>query len=136
MIFPEMFKTFSLFFTLCALLSCSNYKYLAPNEPVSSKSIPPSTILNSSDANVLHAKPLVPTSPAVDFSTKSRFQPIPWNTLPGFDETSTSILWSALLDNCEKPHPIWTSSCSQMRPLSFADDQEQRIWILLSLIHI
>jgi membrane-bound lytic murein transglycosylase A len=133
MIFPEMFKTLGLFFILCALPSCSNYKNLSSNESVSSKTIPASTILNSSDSKLSHTKPLDLTYPTLDFSSKSRFQPIPWNNLPGFNETSTSILWSALLVNCEKPHPIWTSSCSQMRPLSLADDQEQRIWILSHL---
>jgi membrane-bound lytic murein transglycosylase A len=67
------------------------------------------------------------------FSTKSRFRPSNWNDLPGFSDTSTSSIWASLLDNCLKPHPIWINLCKQMRPMTMADEQEQRIWILSEL---
>jgi len=133
MIFSVRLLSFGCIFILCSLLSCSHYKSPVRLDKGSSDSPPSSSNSMTHEPKVSNNPQTENSSFTLSFASKSRFRSIPWRDLPGFNETATSALWSALLDHCEKPHPIWNFSCSQMRPLSLSDDQEQRIWILTQL---
>jgi membrane-bound lytic murein transglycosylase A len=124
-------KIFGASFILIFLLSCAYQGLPTQREPVNKDSVyrdlerPPST----------ETSPPSNATSSIDFSfsSKSRFRPIGWSQLPGFENTPTSKIWSDLLENCAKPHPLWLSLCKEMRPLTLADEQDQRMWLLSQL---
>jgi len=125
------FKIFGALFILISLLSCAYQGLPVHRDPSrsesSNKDIDSSFSTESPQSNA--------PNDALDFafSSKSRFRPISWNQLPGFESTPTTKIWSDLLDNCLKPHPVWSHLCKEMRPLTLADEQDQRIWLLSQL---
>jgi membrane-bound lytic murein transglycosylase A len=66
-------------------------------------------------------------------TAKSRWVPVRWNELPGFDEDALHEAWNAWLRSCERPAAPWTALCPQVRRLSIASPQEQRAWLLETL---
>ncbi len=60
---------------------------------------------------------------------KSRWVPVPWTDLPGFDQDNWFDAWGAWASSCERSSPIWTSACPQVRRLSLASTEEQRAWL-------
>ncbi len=66
-------------------------------------------------------------------TAKSRWVPVRWSELPGFDEDALHEAWNAWLRSCERPAAPWTALCPQVRRLSIASAQEQRTWLLETL---
>ena len=60
---------------------------------------------------------------------KSRWTPVRWADLPGFEQDDTAAAWNAWLKNCERPGPALAPLCGQVRMLSLATPEEQRAWM-------
>ena len=64
---------------------------------------------------------------------KSRWQPVRWAELPGFNEDALHEAWNAWLKSCERPGPAFAPLCSEVRRLSIATPNEQRAWMVQRL---
>ena len=64
---------------------------------------------------------------------KSRWVPVRWTELPGFEEDQLSEAWNAWLKSCERPGPTFAPLCSEVRRLSIATGQQQRDWMVSRL---
>jgi len=53
-----------------------------------------------------------------------------WDDLPGFHEQPISTLWDTLLTLCEQAHSSYGVFCQDLRPMSLASEDEQRIWLM------
>ena len=73
-----------------------------------------------------------PLGPAMA-QAHSRWVPVRWAELPGFDEDDTAAAWNAWIKSCERPAPAFAPLCSEVRRLSLATAQEQRDWMRLRL---
>jgi len=60
---------------------------------------------------------------------RSRWVPVAWDELPGFEQDDTADAWNAWLKSCERPGPAFASLCGEVRPLSLASPGEQRDWM-------
>ena len=75
--------------------------------------------------------PAVPPVP-VAFG-KSRWLPVAWSELPGFENDALHEAWNAWLKNCERPLPAFAGLCAEVRRLSIASGEEQRAWMQAKL---
>lgn len=64
---------------------------------------------------------------------KSRWVPVAWSELPGFDADALHEAWNAWLRSCERPAPAFAPLCGDVRRLSIASPGEQRGWIMQRL---
>jgi membrane-bound lytic murein transglycosylase A len=60
---------------------------------------------------------------------KSRWVPVRWSELPGFQSDSLSEAWNAWIKSCERPGPTHAHLCAEVRRLSLATPDEQRGWL-------
>ncbi|RZL65267.1 MAG: transglycosylase [Variovorax sp.] len=60
---------------------------------------------------------------------KSRWVPVGWSELPGFDTDPLHEGWSALIANCARPNAAFAPLCRDVRRLAIATPEEQRQWI-------
>jgi len=67
------------------------------------------------------------------FQGKSRWVPVRWAELPGFDDDKLFEAWNAWLKSCERPGPAFAPLCADVRRLSIASGEEQRAWMLARL---
>ncbi|MBQ9578082.1 MAG: MltA domain-containing protein, partial [Ottowia sp.] len=65
--------------------------------------------------------------------TRSRWVPVDWSELPGFDSDDTSAAWNAWLQSCERPPSALARLCPQVRKLALASDAERRAWMRANL---
>ena len=71
------------------------------------------------------------TAPAVAWQpTKSRWVPVPWSDLPGFDKDTLFEAWNAWIKSCERPGPVFAPLCPEVRRLSIGSADEQRAWMV------
>ena len=70
-----------------------------------------------------------PLPPAL-LQGKSRWQPVRWSELPGFDADPLYEAWNAWTKSCERPGPAFAALCPQLRQLSIASGREQRDWMM------
>ena len=99
-----------------SLVACSS----APPLPAQR---PPVTIVPSIEE---HEGPVI--GPAV-VRAKSRWLPVAWSELPGFDEDALHEAWNAWLRSCERPPVALASLCGDVRRLSIGNAAEQRQWL-------
>ncbi|MDR2155125.1 MAG: MltA domain-containing protein [Burkholderiaceae bacterium] len=59
----------------------------------------------------------------------SRWVPVRWADLPGFEQDATAEAWNAWIKSCERPGPALGSLCGEVRRLSLATPEEQRGWM-------
>lgn len=78
---------------------------------------------------VIDTAPLGPPS----LRAKSRWLPVRWAELPGFDDDALHEAWNAWLRNCERPHAALAGLCKDVRRLSIASPAEQRHWLQTQL---
>jgi membrane-bound lytic murein transglycosylase A len=71
--------------------------------------------------------------PASLVQGKSRWVPVRWAELPGFEEDSLFEAWNAWIKSCERPGPVFAPLCADVRRLSIASGEEQRTWMLSRL---
>ncbi len=55
--------------------------------------------------------------------SKSRWVPVGWGELPGFDDDALHEAWNAWLRNCERPAPAFAPLCGDVRRLSIASPE-------------
>ncbi len=65
--------------------------------------------------------------------TKSRWVPVRWAELPGFEDDKLFEAWNAWLKSCERPGPKFAPLCADARRLSIASGDEQRAWMVSRL---
>ena len=71
--------------------------------------------------------------PPVITQAKSRWVPVRWAELPGFEDDALFEAWNAWLKSCERPGPRFAPLCSDARRLSIASGPEQRAWMVARL---
>lgn len=59
----------------------------------------------------------------------SRWTPVPWSELPGFESDALSDGWNAWLQSCARPAPALGAWCAPMRRMVLASDAERRDWL-------
>lgn len=64
---------------------------------------------------------------------KSRWVPVAWSDLPGFESDTLFEAWNAWLKSCERPGPAFAPLCGEVRRLSIASADEQRAWMVSRL---
>ena len=73
-----------------------------------------------------------PLPPSIN-QAKSRWIPVRWAELPGFEDDKLFEAWNAWLKSCERPGPVFAPLCGDARRLSIASTNEQRAWMLARL---
>ena len=111
------------------LASCAGS--LPPSSPSTSSSSPLPTIALEPSAPV-RAGDTGPL-PAALVQGKSRWVPVRWAELPGFENDQLFEAWNAWLKSCERPGPVFAPLCSEVRRLSIATPEEQRTWMVARL---
>lgn len=101
------------------LVSCAS-----PPEPVPPTELPTATSGSAANGAVL---------PAPLLQGKSRWVPVRWAELPGFQDDPLYEAWNAWIRSCERPGPVFASLCGEVRRLSLASAQEQRAWMVTRL---
>ncbi|WKB51549.1 murein transglycosylase A [Eleftheria terrae] len=48
---------------------------------------------------------------------RSRWVPVGWEALPGWDADQVGRVWPALMQSCQRPAPAWTQVCREARAL-------------------
>ena len=123
----KVVKTAAIIAAALALLACSSPPLKPPVPAASSPDIIP---------------PAASTLPRVDDNTplppsmaqgKSRWVPVRWADLPGFESDNLFEAWNAWLKSCERPGPTFGALCTEARRLSIASGQEQRAWMTARL---
>jgi len=71
--------------------------------------------------------------PSPLLQAKSRWTPVRWSELPGFETDALFEAWNAWLKSCERPGPVFAPLCSEVRRLSISGDDEQRAWLMSRL---
>ena len=74
--------------------------------------------------------PDVAVSSTVLVRGNSRWQPVAWTELPGFERDTLFEAWNAWLKSCERPGPVFAPLCPEVRRLSIGTEAEQRQWLL------
>ncbi|MDM0106056.1 MltA domain-containing protein [Variovorax sp. J22R24] len=64
---------------------------------------------------------------------KSRWVPVAWSELPGFNDDALHEGWVAMLSNCTRPNAAFAPLCREVRQLSLAETAEQRDWMMQRL---
>ena len=95
-------------------------------------SVPPPAIATESVLPGFRPGDNGPLPPALS-QGKSRWVPVRWAELPGFEEDQLSEAWNAWLKSCERPGPTFAPLCSEVRRLSIATGQQQRDWMVSRL---
>ncbi len=73
------------------------------------------------------AAPPLPSPPLA--RGRSRWVPVAFSELPGWDGDRPSELWPALRRGCARPAPDWAVFCQQTAQLVDAGDAAQRAWL-------
>ena len=84
-------------------------------------------------------KPPISTESAVAapplLRARSRWLPVNFSELPGWEQDRSAELWPALLRSCERPAPEWLRLCGQARAASLlnSSDEATRQWLQQNL---
>ena len=112
-------KTGAIIATMFLLWSCASGPGPAPVAPAPS-------------ANAPLRRDGVALPPAINQS-KSRWVPVRWEELPGFEDDKLFEAWNAWLKSCERPGATFAPLCGDVRRLSIASAEEQRAWMVARL---
>jgi membrane-bound lytic murein transglycosylase A len=105
------------------LASCAVHR--PPKQPPTPTPSSAETPLPSFDAAAPDSAPL---GPAI-VRARSRWVPVRWAELPGFEQDDSADAWNAWIKNCERPSPAFAGLCSEVRRLSLSTPEEQRGWM-------
>lgn len=64
---------------------------------------------------------------------RSRWVPVAWSELPGFDRDALDEAWNAWLRDCERAPAPLVALCPEVRQLTLGTADEQRAWIMQRL---
>ena len=126
-IFPQFAKKFliiggALWLTACAV------KTPLPSWPAPGQgSVPPAAV--SQPASPVSA----PDATGTRVQGKSRWVPVRWADLPGFENDTLFEAWNAWIKSCERPGPTFAPLCPEIRRLSIGSMEEQRAWMVSRL---
>lgn len=67
------------------------------------------------------------------WQAKSRWVPVSWSELPGFEQDHVGEAWSAWMRSCAKPGPVFASVCRDAARLGNANDASKRAWMMQRL---
>lgn len=109
---------------LGVLAACSSVP-LDRGAPVEEKGRTPTMGVPPSPAA---AAPQASAGPAL-VRARSRWVPVDWSELPGWDTDRTSELWPALLRGCERPPFEWARLCNDARKAVVPTDVAVRAWL-------
>ncbi|HYF21603.1 MAG TPA: MltA domain-containing protein [Ramlibacter sp.] len=87
------------------------------------------TVAVAPAAPVVRAPADAPLDAPPLLQAKSRWVPVAWSDLPGFEDDALHDAWNAWVRSCERPHAAFARLCPQVRQLSIASAQEQRAWM-------
>jgi membrane-bound lytic murein transglycosylase A len=95
----------------------------------------------SSRVPELPATPPIASQPSRDLGPltgslahpKSRWTPVPWSDLPGFNDDAMHEGWVAMVANCARPNAAIAPLCREVRQLVIADPDQQRAWMMARL---
>ncbi|MBC5763606.1 murein transglycosylase A [Ramlibacter albus] len=104
---------------IVAMLAACGTTPLPPLPPVAAPAPAPSAPVVDNE---------VPLPAPITFG-KSRWVPVRWAELPGFNDDPLHEAWNAWLRSCERPMPTIGALCADVRRLSIASAQEQRAWM-------
>jgi membrane-bound lytic murein transglycosylase A len=75
-----------------------------------------------------------PAAPAGSLTREgSRWVPVAWQDLPGWNVDTPRAAWPALLQSCQRSTPSWTALCADALSSSPADDAAVRTWLIRHL---
>ena len=64
---------------------------------------------------------------------QSRWVPVNWSDLPGWNEDRLQDAWPALLQSCRRPAPEWKSLCDGARKNPAPNARQTRAWLMQNL---
>ena len=85
-----------------------------------------------SEARSAAVESMAPQGP-VRLQARSRWTPVAWNDLPGWQDDPLHEAWNAWLKSCERPGPTFAPLCAEVRRLSLGQGTEQRNWMMARL---
>jgi membrane-bound lytic murein transglycosylase A len=74
-----------------------------------------------------------PGTPSPSQSYRSRWLPVSWQELPGWQNDNLQDAWNAWLQNCERPGPLFAPLCQDVRQLTLGSDDDRRLWMMSHL---
>jgi membrane-bound lytic murein transglycosylase A len=78
--------------------------------------------------------PFKPTAPVGGVTREgSRWVPVAWQELPGWNADTLHGAWPALLQSCQRSEPSWTALCANAQQQPPASDRELRAWLMRHL---
>jgi membrane-bound lytic murein transglycosylase A len=101
------------------LAACGSVPLSSP-QPLPGVAPSPSAVSADDDSAAL---------PAAIVQDKSRWTPVRWRELPGFEGDALFEAWNAWLKSCERPGPVFAPLCAEVRRLSIGDADLQRQWL-------
>ena len=69
------------------------------------------------------------TLPTPILREQSRWVPVQWSELPGFNTDNINEAWPAWLQSCQRPGPEWRALCPDVARLANAPTEQQRRWM-------
>ena len=117
---------------LGALAACSSTPQRAPAGLESRPTAP----IESGSSQKSDAAAPVATAPGTSNAAlpivraRSRWIPVRWTDLPGWESDRSAELWSAFQGGCERPQPGWAAVCARARldAPATANDRATRAW--------
>jgi membrane-bound lytic murein transglycosylase A len=117
----QLLRTLFVVWIVGALVACSSPPLQAPvAEALPVPVVAPLPAADPDDTGLL---------PANIVQAKSRWTPVRWAELPGFEEDALHEAWNAWIKSCERPGPVFASLCGEVRRLSIGDASAQRQWM-------
>lgn len=104
--------------SLLLLAACGGTPLYYPEAPVSD-----ATVASTPGAGAPSSKPGTLQQP------RSRWVPVDWAELPGFEQDPLFDAWSAWIRSCEKAVAQQVALCSEVRRLSIGSAEDQRDWM-------
>lgn len=97
----------------------------------------PAPVAEKSPAAPVAPSPAAAPAPTVAGTplsrARSRWLPVDWTELPGWESDAQSELWPALLRSCERAPAEWLRVCADARKAAPASDAAARAWLQLRL---
>ena len=121
-----MIHTLTIIVSALLLVSCA----IAPMRLPLPAAVPPpppaaTPPADAPPVSIRRADDNAPLPPAIA-QAKSRWVPVRWAELPGFEDDKLFEAWNAWLKSCERPGPVFAPLCADARRLSIASPEEQR----------
>ena len=116
------------------LASCSVSPPIPTAPPAAATPVPPAATRSADQSSPSLPRPEdnAPLPPVIG-QAKSRWVPVRWAELPGFEDDKLFEAWNAWLKSCERPGPVFAPLCGDARRLSIASPEEQRSWMVSRL---